>query len=581
MTGSVGGRAVVGLVVVALILGAGSGLRSAQGGDKIETRFEGKTFDRWLFRTEAGGTGRWDLADGSLRGIVRPGKVGRAPLKFVGEFHLEGDFEVTTDYRIKSLPHPKSAPGSNNVEVFVGGPEGFATLFRNNESGSAGDGYGFYHHDTKSDAHRFEHIPTTDSHGTLRVRREGRSLRFFAGKDEPLDELGSVVFGTGPIDSVILQAIANTTTDGIDARFERFDVTADKITRLLTRPLEPMSREAMIGWTLLGLGVVLVVAYLIHRWSQQPAQAESTPTRTARGFSLIEILVVIAIIGLLIALLLPALQSSKGSARRAQCMSNLKQVGIALHNYHDAIGVLPPGVAGAERVGPRWSPQAMLLPWIEQASLYAAINFSGVPWGHHETLSAMNLTAIRTHITNFLCPTDVDRIDETWGLAHNSYRGNAGTLPYNLNLDAPDGKGVNNGPFYFGSAVRFAQFVDGTSNSAVFSERCLGSTATPDPLADYYSASPPTDSCRDAGPMTTPRYVDPVEWSGQRWGDGNTFYTRYHHILPPNNPSCNYGGDDYDGNTVVSATSRHPGGVNLLTADGAVHFVKASVNPTI
>ncbi len=81
--------------------------------------------------------------------------------------------------------------------------------------------------------------------------------------------------------------------------------------------------------------------------------------------------------------------------------------------------------------------------------------------------------------------------------------------------------------------------------------------------------------------MTTPRYVDPVEWSGQRWGDGNTFYTRYHHILPPNSPSCNYGSDDYDGNTVVSATSRHPGGVNLMMADGSIYFVKNSVNPAV
>ncbi len=565
------------VVWVALVLAVGSG--RAWSDETIETRFEGKTFDRWLFRTESGSTGRWDVSDGSLHAIVRPGQAGRAPLKFAGEFHLEGDFEVTADYRIKTLPHPKSAPGSNNIEIFVAGPDGFATLFRNNESGSAGDGYGFYHHNTLTDAKRFEHTPTADTFGTLRLRREGRTLLFFAGKDGATEELGSVVFGTGPIDSVLLQAIANTTTDAIDARFERFAVSASKIHRLLTRPPEGMSRETRLGWVALGCGAVLVVGYLLYRWSRSPA--EPVASSAVRGFTLIEILVVIAIIAILLALLLPAVAASREAARRSQCVGHLKQIALAMHIYHDEMGSLPPGVVGADRLGPRWSPQAMLLPQLERASLYNAINFAGVPWGHHATLSAMNLTAIRTHIANFVCPSDLDRIDETWGLAHNSYRGTAGTLPYNLNLDAPDGKGTNNGPFYFGSATQFAHITDGTSHSAAFSERCLGSTATPDPLADYYSTAPPTDSCRDAGPLTTPRYVDPVEWSGQRWGDGNTFYTRYHHILPPGSPSCNFGSDDYDGNTVVSATSRHPSGVNVGLADGSIRFVKNSVNPAV
>ena len=87
------------------------------------------------------------------------------------------------------------------------------------------------------------------------------------------------------------------------------------------------------------------------------------------------------------------------------------------------------------------------------------------------------------------------------------------------------------------------------------------------------------DECRLAGPANSPRLTDPYEWSGDRWADGNSLYTRYNHALPPGYPSCLLGGSqDYDSQTVVTATSRHPGGVNLMTGDGSVRFVKASIN---
>ena len=276
----------------------------------------------------------------------------------------------------------------------------------------------------------------------------------------------------------------------------------------------------------------------------------------------------IAVIGLLIALLLPAVQAAREASRRAQCLGHLRQIGLAVHNYESTHGVLPSGVGGAVSLfggESRWSAQSQLLPYLEQVALFQALNFSGVPWCHELPVGAINQTALSTRIAVFLCPSDVDKIAELNNLAHNNYRACAGTLPYNVASDSPDGKGRNNGAFWYQSAVRFGQIADGLGHSALFGERCLGSSAEPDALSDYYLTDNSVDSCRTAGPLTAPRFAEIHEWSGERWGDGNVVYTRYQHVFPPMSPSCLLGGSmDYDGPIVSTATSRHPGGVNLL-----------------
>ncbi len=134
------------------------------------------------------------------------------------------------------------------------------------------------------------------------------------------------------------------------------------------------------------------------------------PHRTERGFTLIELLVVIAIIGVLIALLLPAVQAAREAARRSQCTNNLKQIGLAMHNYHSAMNAFPMGVSASNNTvegsiaWSGWSCQALMLPYMEQTAIYNSINFDFAPiaGGHF----SFNSTASATMINSLLCPSD-------------------------------------------------------------------------------------------------------------------------------------------------------------------------------
>jgi len=148
--------------------------------------------------------------------------------------------------------------------------------------------------------------------------------------------------------------------------------------------------------------------------------------RRAKGFTLIELLVVIAIIAVLIALLLPAVQAAREAARRAQCVNNLKQIGIALHGYHDATGILPWGQ------GPKndndWGPAAFILPYMEQTPLYNALNFgrdAGGVNGFAKHGNKLNSTGQLANIKTLLCPSDIDRTSPAEGRLN--YMGNAGS----------------------------------------------------------------------------------------------------------------------------------------------------------
>ncbi len=152
-----------------------------------------------------------------------------------------------------------------------------------------------------------------------------------------------------------------------------------------------------------------------------------------RGFTLIELLVVIAIIAVLIALLLPAVQAAREAARRAQCVNNLKQLGLALHNYHSATNTFPPGGVTAQcnnSLWGAWSPQTMLLPYIEQQAAFNAINF----WCETQNSGSgtnMSVTALAIKVNNFLCPSSPTVPSQGYTSASNPLNGVTYTLPGN------------------------------------------------------------------------------------------------------------------------------------------------------
>jgi prepilin-type N-terminal cleavage/methylation domain-containing protein/prepilin-type processing-associated H-X9-DG protein len=337
--------------------------------------------------------------------------------------------------------------------------------------------------------------------------------------------------------------------------------------------------------------------------------------RKRRGFTLIELLVVIAIIAVLIALLLPAVQAAREAARRAQCVNNLKQIGLAIHNYHSANNALPWGD------GPwwiEWSAHVLLLPYIEQGPIYNALNFVDTqPFGQDSmpTDNPACTTAEYRTISGFLCPSDQDRLTSPDG--HNNYMANSGSAPncaYGGNADTSAWSSPMAGPFIYsssgvdtrpygmtnfgGSSVSLAGITDGTSNTAAFSERVkaignnLGNTTapfdtgkptaslgTPPAVANNLEgqSQPYYQVCQQNPPKPVGSNQDAANFnddniSGSTWVTGQPANTRYLHVMPPNTWSCRSGLQ-----IAHVANSHHPGGVNVLFCDGSVKFIKSTI----
>jgi prepilin-type N-terminal cleavage/methylation domain-containing protein/prepilin-type processing-associated H-X9-DG protein len=335
--------------------------------------------------------------------------------------------------------------------------------------------------------------------------------------------------------------------------------------------------------------------------------------RTRRGFTLIELLVVIAIIAVLIALLLPAVQAAREAARRAQCVNNLKQLGLGIHNYTQSNNESLPWGNGPWWT--EWSAHSLLLPYIEQGPLYSSINFGNgqnLPGGFSFNLNwPGNTTGRYAKIAGFSCPSDTDRLTEPSG--HNNYMANSGSAPNSFyNGDgSPTSAGANGpaaGPFIFsavnyggGTHVTMAAISDGLSNTAAFSERvkAIGSNAgagtapfdTSKPTASIASlpaipttqealSQPYYQACIKVPP--TPRNgedrarIDDNNISGAIWMSGQPSCTRYGHIMPPNTWTCREPNTGLQMSHVAS--SRHPGIVNVLMCDGSVKAIKNSIN---
>jgi len=317
------------------------------------------------------------------------------------------------------------------------------------------------------------------------------------------------------------------------------------------------------------------------------------------GFTLVELLVVIAIIGILIALLLPAVQAAREAARRAQCTNQLKQLGLAHHNYHDSFktfvyrmgGTSCSGCGGRDHNTYRRSGFISLLPYIEQRPMWDRIKGGDTTTAPEGPVGWTGWGPWNTSPASLKCPSDEGAPIQA---DSNSYAFCAGDQIVSVRTDQ-----TPRGIFGYRLCTQIADIQDGTSNTVMMSERCSHA----DQPGKFQTQSPGSANALEVehvkgsahaggGLRNSPnicftfsdgKYIvagTPVHsYFGQNWHDGESAIVGFNTVLPPNAPACSEAGSWGDANHVVHPpSSRHPGGANCLVADGSVRFVSETID---
>ncbi|MFO0865029.1 MAG: DUF1559 domain-containing protein [Gemmataceae bacterium] len=312
------------------------------------------------------------------------------------------------------------------------------------------------------------------------------------------------------------------------------------------------------------------------------------------AFTLIELLVVIAIIAVLIALLVPAVQKVREAAARSQCQNNLKQLGIALHNYEGVYKKFPPLYPGTAPGSSTfdykytWSVIAQLNPYLEQTAIYNSMDLKQPMYDATNNITAANKFAVVQKIGLFLCPSDRGvPVSSAYGVTDmgpTNYVANHGSGTSGGGYGSPvDADGV----FQAVNGLKVLSITDGTSNTAAMSESILGdgaeisSTQPGDEQVAYkytgYTGTLPSDTNCAASPSSWNGY----NRRGFMWASGEARCVSYNHYYTPNQKVFDCIANDptktYISVGYRAARSRHSGGVNLLLADGSVRFVSDGV----
>ncbi|QDT65744.1 DUF1559 domain-containing protein [Calycomorphotria hydatis] len=322
------------------------------------------------------------------------------------------------------------------------------------------------------------------------------------------------------------------------------------------------------------------------------------PLNRRQGFTLVELLVVIAIIAILIALLLPAVQQAREAARRSQCNNNLKQIALALHNYHDNYNMFPQGQyrcyapsctsSGIARSWKGFGWMVMILPYVEQKNIYDKWDFSA-DFGNGSGGNG-NPALAKNVITTFRCPSDLLYPGDYPG---NNYFGCAGSTPELWGSES-------NGIFQRWTKTRIRDVTDGTSNTIMLSENLTGdddpSTVNDSDMVAYHTnpavhfadddfpTAPELEAIAGTCDAVDPMLLGSYSRCGRNWASPYPNQTLFNTAAPPNwkHRTCALGGANFgscaDRNGIYPPRSRHIGGVHIAMGDGSAHFVSENID---